>query len=169
MILMAIAAILLFSCNKELENRVEKTKVTIQLSSGTHDFSIHSTRYYDSLGMLHNQTLASFHRASNGNSPQTPDHFRQFLSEYMQEKRGKTVVVPTSLPSEKVLEIIKRFLKGDFGTTGKPEVESSLQAIFDEVTATNSFDTVLYKQHIQEVEIKFGQIKGSASLIKTCC
>lgn len=152
MILTAIATIFFFSCNKNPGSPAGKTKAKIQSSSDAHDFSFHGTRYYDSLGMLHNQILASFQKVSNGNRPRTPEHFRQFLSKYMREKTGKTIELPTNMPPEKVLEIIKRFLKGDFGTTDKPEVESYLQGIFDRVTATNSFDTVLYKQHFLELE-----------------
>lgn len=149
---MAVAALLFFSCNKEVENHYTAAKGTTQSSVDTHDFSLHKPRFYDSLGILHNQILANFHKIFGKNNPGTPNHFRQFLSEYMREKKDEKIVAPINLPPEKALDIIKRYLKNDFGTIGNPEVEHCLRDIFNTVKETRNFDTILYKQRLFRLE-----------------
>lgn len=159
--LMAIATTLFFSCHKEAENHSAKSKVTTQPSTDANDFSFHRPRFYDSMGMLHNQILAAFQKVYNRENQQTPENFQHFLSDYMSDKQSKMSEQPNHLPSEEVLNIIKRYLKKDFGTIENPEVEHYLRTIFDRITVTNSFDTALYSQRIQELE---NQIRIDKSL-----
>lgn len=158
-ILMAVAAILFFSCNKEAENPFAEAKETTQSSVDAYDFSFHKPGFYDSLGILHNQILASFQKVSGQNNKQNPEHFRQFLSEYMRNKKHSTINSATNLPPEKVLDVIKRYLKNDFGTIENPEMEACLRSIFDQVKATESFDTVLYKEGMILIENKIREDK----------
>lgn len=165
-ILMAIAAIFLLSCNKEAGNPFDSPKGTIQSSPDANDFSIHEIRYYDSLGILHNQILASFQKVSGPNNRQTPENFRQFVSEYMKDKEHHAINSATDLPSQKVLEIIKHYLRNDFGTIKNPAVETCLKSIFDEVKATKSFDTVQYKEGMFMLENKIREDKKLRPLDK---
>lgn len=158
-ILMAIGTILFFSCNKDTENHFAAAKGTTQSSADAHGFSFHKPGFYDSLGILHNQVLASFRKVSGQNNKQTPEHFRQFLSEYMRNKKHRTINSATNLPPEKVLDIIKHYLRNDFGTIKNPKVEAYLRSIFDQVKATESFDTVLYKEDMFLIENKIRKDK----------
>jgi hypothetical protein len=159
--LIALITMALFSCNKGKNSYFTKDKKATIQPSEAQDFSFHNARYYDSLGILHNQILASFQKVSGKESRQTPEDFLRFLSDYMSNKKSKMIGQPNNLPSEKVLDIIKRYLKKDFGTIDNPEVEHYLRTIFDRVTATKNFNTVLYSQRIQELE---NQIRIDKSL-----
>lgn len=144
-ILMAIATTLFLSCNKE-------SNKTTQSSSTSKVTVIHDAHFYDSLGLLHNQILASLHLASAGKQPQTTEGFQRFLADYMKKKQSGSTISTNNLPPEKVIDIIKHYLRNDFGTIKNPEVESYLRSIFDQVKATESFDTVFYKESIHRIE-----------------